>query len=97
MSSGPDLALNRKCLPLTSNRGGFTSAGEEDMLPVGADGGVVEGAVWFEKRAAQTFFMKRIHGGDAVGNKKKKKENADLRKNILDVLMFTCRQKRMKH
>lgn len=43
----------------------FTSAVEEHMLEVGAERGVVEGALWPEEGAGEAFFLKRILGGNS--------------------------------
>lgn len=43
----------------------ITSAGEEHMLEVGAEGGVVEGALLLEEGAGEAFFLKRILGGNS--------------------------------
>lgn len=45
--------------------GGVTSAAEDDVLVVGADHGVVGGALRLEERAGEAFFMGWIQGGDS--------------------------------
>lgn len=48
---------------------GATSAIEKNMLIVGTEDGIIEGALWSEKGARQTLFMKWVDGGDPVCGK----------------------------
>lgn len=49
-----------------------TSAVEEDVLPSRAEERVEVVALWPEERAAETLPLRRIHGGDSGGEKKKR-------------------------
>lgn len=42
------------------------------MLEVGAEGGVIEGALRLEEGAGEAFFLKRILGGNSVEMYEKK-------------------------